>query len=67
MASSRRTAHLTTMMDLSQIISLEVEAQGPMAEVIETRVPREMLVREEQAVDVLDEEVAEDILGWHVL
>ena len=53
------------MMDLSQIISLKAEAQGPMVEVAETKVPREMQVREEQAVDAEDEEVGEDsdILG----
>ena len=65
MASFQRIAHLTTMMDLSQIISLKAEAQGPMVEVAETKVPREMQVREEQAVDAEDEEVGEDsdILG----
>ena len=52
-------------MDLSQIISLEAEDRELMVEVAETRVLREMQVREEQAVDAAEEGVGRDsdILG----
>ena len=60
MASFQRIAHLTTLMDLSQIISLEAEDRELMVEVAETRVPREMQVREEQAVDAAEVGVGRD-------
>ena len=47
-------------MDLSQIISLEAEDRELMVEVAETRVPREMQVREEQAVDAAEVGVGRD-------